>query len=489
MPSDADRERQRDLNLQSFDLVWTIVNEEAWEEEFDAAGWQAQRDRYRPRITLDSTREDLRKDLGEMLKWLNRSHFGILPEQLYEEWENAASDEEETSDSDQEDTETEEKAEATENDVEPESSSQQESEEEESAGTEDKKSKPKDGHIGFQIRLVERYPTVTRVFDGSDARAQGVLPGWRLVEVGGKSVADMVETIRESLIDSDESQLASYVGFVADQRLRGPSSAKLELLFHDADDQPRALKLKYTKLEGEQVTIAHLPPMTVQHAAREVVPGVGYFWFDGFFAPVQVNRDLRQALRIAQRGCGLVIDLRGNGGGLAAMAMGIGNPLVAEKASYLGTLRTKDTTLRFTLFPRARPYVGPVAVLIDECSASTAEFLAGGLQSLGRAKIFGTRSAGAALPSVITPLPNGDRFQHAFASYVDANNRSIEGRGVLPDVDLPLRREDLLAGQDAVLAAAIDWILHAADKAAETPAQKDEAGGPGVRRQTSERSP
>ena len=63
-----------------------------------------------------------------------------------------------------------------------------------------------------------------------------------------------------------------------------------------------------------------------------------------------------------------------------------------------------------------------------------------------------------ALPSLIDKLPNGDRFQYAFATYVDAKDRTLEGDGVTPDEKVTLSKDDLLSGKDAVLEAAIKWI-------------------------------
>jgi len=108
--------------------------------------------------------------------------------------------------------------------------------------------------------------------------------------------------------------------------------------------------------------------------------------------------------------------------------------------------------------PRLGAYAGPVAVLVDGLSVSCAEALAGGLQDLGRARLFGTRTAGMALQSAIERLPNGDVFQYVFASYRSAKGRLLEGNGVTPDVEAPPTRAALLRGEDAALQAALDWI-------------------------------
>jgi carboxyl-terminal processing protease len=158
---------------------------------------------------------------------------------------------------------------------------------------------------------------------------------------------------------------------------------------------------------------------------------------------------------------GLIIDLRGNGGGVAFLTIGMGGHLLADPALDLGTMRYRDTTLRLAVNPRNPRYDGPVAVLVDGLSASTSEFFAAGLQKHGRARIFGERTAGMALPSTWEELPNGDRMQFVTADYTDPSGARLEAAGVQPDQVCPLTREALLAGHDPVLEAALSWILSA----------------------------
>jgi carboxyl-terminal processing protease len=91
-------------------------------------------------------------------------------------------------------------------------------------------------------------------------------------------------------------------------------------------------------------------------------------------------------------------------------------------------------------------------------SASTSEFLAGGLKDLGRARIFGSRTAGAALIANVEKLPNGDGLSYAFANYISQGGEELEGVGVIPDVEVIPTREALLRGEDPALSAAIAWI-------------------------------
>jgi carboxyl-terminal processing protease len=125
---------------------------------------------------------------------------------------------------------------------------------------------------------------------------------------------------------------------------------------------------------------------------------------------------------------------------------------------------TRDGSLHFSLNPRPEPFTKPVAVLVDELSMSTSEILAGGLKDLARARIFGTKTPGAALPSRVDVLPNGDGFQYAFANYIAVGGKPLEGLGVTPDVETPVTRAALLAGRDPAVDAAVSWIRSQAKK-------------------------
>jgi carboxyl-terminal processing protease len=155
---------------------------------------------------------------------------------------------------------------------------------------------------------------------------------------------------------------------------------------------------------------------------------------------------------------GYIIDLRGNPGGIAVMANAISGWFVKDEGMKLGTMYQRDVELNFAVIPRLEAFTGPLAIIVDGASASTSEILAGGLQDAKRARIFGTRTAGAALPSVLEVLPTGDLFQFAIANYVSANGKELEGNGVTPDVIISHNRASLLKGQDAMLNAAANWI-------------------------------
>jgi carboxyl-terminal processing protease len=162
---------------------------------------------------------------------------------------------------------------------------------------------------------------------------------------------------------------------------------------------------------------------------------------------------------------GIIVDLRGNGGGVVGMIMGLAGHFLNERTS-LGTMRTRTTKLQIRANPRrvstrgtvVTPYDGPVAVLTDRLSGSASEVFAGGMQSIARVRVFGDTTLGGVLPASMDRLPNGDVLYHAFGEFETATGVRLEGRGVYPDQAVPLARANLLARRDAVLEAALDWI-------------------------------
>ena len=145
--------------------------------------------------------------------------------------------------------------------------------------------------------------------------------------------------------------------------------------------------------------------------------------------------------------------------------MGIAGHFLSERKP-LGIMKTRDAELRFAANPRlvtaggerVEPFAGPLAILVDDLTGSASECFAGGMQSLGRARVFGQTSMGQALPAFFARLPNGDVLIHATGDFVTANGTRLEGRGVVPDEPVSPSRRELLEGRDTTLAAALAWV-------------------------------
>jgi len=397
---------QRQLNLDSFDHVWTTVRDKHWDPQLGGLDWQAARQELRPQVEAAATMEQVREVLSLMLARLKESHFAIIPAQSYEELD---------------------------------------------GGGEEGQGSP-----GIDVRMVDGRALVFAVAPQSSAAARGVRPGWDIAGVEGKEIGPAASAIRESMAGSTMIELLQARSVTA--RLSGRIGAPVRVSFQDGSGRSRDLELDRSRPRGTPAQLGNLPALYFWVESRRVRPQIGYIQFNLFFEP----ETLIGAFREMVTGCGacrgLVIDLRGNPGGIGGLATGVAGWFIDQPGKQLGAMQTRDTRLNFAVFPRSEPFRGPLAILVDACSASTSEILAQGMKDLGRARIFGTRTAGAALPSVFERLPNGDGFQYAIANYVSAGGKSLEGAGVIPDEEIALLRRDLLEGRDAALEAAVSWI-------------------------------
>jgi carboxyl-terminal processing protease len=254
---------------------------------------------------------------------------------------------------------------------------------------------------------------------------------------------------------------------VVTERLRGQSGSAARLRFVDGRGVAQVRSVERRPETGDPVTVGALPTFFVRTGHERLrAPGgrtVGLIRFNVWMTPVDAA--FGAAMEEFRGADGIVIDLRGNPGGLAGMLMGISGYFLDQPLA-LGTMKTRDTELKFVANPRrvnaagdrVATYAGPLAILVDAMTGSASECFAGGMQALGRARVFGEPSMGQALPALFDRLPNGDVLLHAYGDFVTANGTRLEGRGVAPDEVAPLARVDLLAGRDRALEAAVAWI-------------------------------
>ncbi|MCA1615211.1 MAG: S41 family peptidase, partial [Acidobacteria bacterium] len=186
--------------------------------------------------------------------------------------------------------------------------------------------------------------------------------------------------------------------------------------------------------------------------ARRLASGFGYVKFRHWVSPAA--RRFREELWKMADAPGLVIDLRGNGGGQTDALLDIAGNFFAAP-TYYGGFRKRDGALdKYFTRRHARAYAAPVVVITDTRSASASETFALFMQEAGRAAVVGRQTAGSTNNARVRPMRGGGTLAYSVRAYVTPRGRNPEGEGVVPDEVVPLTLSDLRRGRDAALEAA-----------------------------------
>ncbi len=439
---------------ETFAAAWNIIADTHYDTNFNGLDWPQIRSEYEPQAAAATNAAALRRVIQAMLDRLGDSHMGIIPGEVAD-----------TLDPQQARQKKRSKAKRT-----PQPAGAPSAPGSDPADADaDNNPADEEGDCGFDVRWLAHAMVVSHVDPGSPAAEAGIKPGWVLQAVDDLPVSGDPAALPPRLARLGVELLKWTV---TQELLHGAPGSTVDLEFLDAADQPVKLRLCRRQAPGEKAKLGNLPVMQVHFQATSLAcppaTNVGHLRFNLFMIPVAAPFD--QAIDQFRRADGIILDLRGNLGGIAGMIMGLSGHFMKER-TLLGTMKTRTLSMDFHANPRlataagqpVEPFAGPLAILTDRLSASAAEVLAGGLQCTGRARVFGEPSAGQVLLAMFDRLPNGDVLLHAFADFVTADGTRLEARGVEPNEPVPLTRADLLAGRDPALEAALRWI--AAEKA------------------------
>jgi carboxyl-terminal processing protease len=171
--------------------------------------------------------------------------------------------------------------------------------------------------------------------------------------------------------------------------------------------------------------------------------------------------DLRAALRtrLAEEPAGLILDLRGNGGGYLTAAIDVASEFIGD--GVILTERFGDE--REEVYSADGDGLAldiPLVVLIDGGSASASEIVAGAIQDHGRGWLVGERSFGKGSVQNWHALDEGSgAVRVTIARWYTPDGRSIEDGGLLPDVEVAITEDDITAGVDPQLQRAVELLL------------------------------
>jgi carboxyl-terminal processing protease len=255
--------------------------------------------------------------------------------------------------------------------------------------------------VGLEVGIREHYPTVIAPIEGGPAWEAGIQTGDAIVKVDGRSTAD----------------------FSLDQvsgALRGPAGTRVKVtLMREGDPQDRDVDLT-----RREIVVTSVPVAFVTEG------GVGYVRISRFAEDTDAR--LREALvRLHGQGArSLVLDLRHNPGGLLDQAVDVTEHFVPKGSEVVST-RGRNAALNRRYFARedAPETHWPMAVLVDEGSASASEIVAGALQDLDRALVVGRTSFGKGSVQNLFSVPGGQAaVKLTTALYFTPSGRSIHRR-------------------------------------------------------------
>ncbi len=266
--------------------------------------------------------------------------------------------------------------------------------------------------IGISISMKDGFVTVVSPIEGTPAYRAGIKAGDRIIKADGEPTRDLRDAVK---------------------KMRGPKGTTVVItVIRGGEPEP----IEFTLVRDI------IPIESVKHSVLR--PGYGYIWITNF--QENTTRDLKAALEELEPGDiplkGLILDMRDNPGGLLNQAISV-TDLFLDKGTIL-TIKGRDEKNSKEYQAHADSYDRnyPIVVLINGGSASASEIVAGALQDHKRALLLGTTSFGKGSVQSVENLRDGYGLKLTIARYYTPSGRSIQAKGIEPDIELKYQAID-----------------------------------------------
>ena len=266
------------------------------------------------------------------------------------------------------------------------------------------------GGLGITIGMREGLLTVISPMEGTPAFRAGILPDDKIVEIDGET--------------TDKLDLSDAV-----KRLRGDPGTDVTIKVF----RPRIQKYKTFTLERAIINVPSVKD------ARILPGGIAYIRMLQFGQ--DTARDFQRELEnfVSQDAKAIVLDLRGNPGGLLTAAVEVAQPFLKRSDLIVFTRgRNGEVDHSYRARPRFKFPDIPMVVLINGASASASEIVAGALQDNHRAILVGEKSFGKGSVQTIIPQEGDTAIRLTTAKYYTPSERVIHDNGIEPDVVVPV---------------------------------------------------
>jgi carboxyl-terminal processing protease len=263
------------------------------------------------------------------------------------------------------------------------------------------------GGVGIEVDARGEWLTVIAPIEGGPAEAAGIKPGDEIVQIEGADAKGL--SLEKSV-----------------RMMRGEAGTKVEITIRRPSEGGKLYRVPLVRAE-----------IRVPSVAWDVLPdGVVYLRIKQF--QEKTHEELVDAIgkakgKIGGKILGVVLDMRRNPGGLVNQAVDVADEFL--ESGLIFSMRGQGKTLEETKASMGGALTSqPMAVLVDESSASAAELVAGALQDHHRAVIVGVQTFGKGSVQSIIELPGGAGLKLTTARYYTPSGRSIQAQGITPDV-------------------------------------------------------
>jgi len=269
------------------------------------------------------------------------------------------------------------------------------------------------GGLGIEIGIKDGLLTIIAPIEDTPAARAGLQAGDKIVRIEKESTKNM------NVMD-------------AVKRLRGEPGTKVTItIVRESVPEPKDYTITRELIRIKSVKSKALPD------------GIGYIRLTQFQqdSSQELNRALQEFLKAKGGLKGLVLDLRNNPGGLLDQAVRVADEFIDSGLIVYTDGRLEAQRTKYKAHKQGT-YTGfPIVVLVNAGSASASEIVAGALQDHGRAIIIGQRTFGKASVQTILPMEDGSALRLTTARYYTPNGRSIQARGIEPDIVVEDGRE------------------------------------------------
>ncbi|HEX9707755.1 MAG TPA: S41 family peptidase [Steroidobacteraceae bacterium] len=291
--------------------------------------------------------------------------------------------------------------------------------------------------IGVEVALESGVLSVIAPIDGSPAARAGIRPGDAILGIDGRALGN--------------GRLADAIASIRGE----PGTIVTLTIGRESAPQPLEFAIERALVSVHSVRFEMLEP------------GYGYLRISQFSE--MTGPDTGAAIREMQQKAGgklrgLVLDLRNNPGGVLDAAVEVSDVFLEEGVIVSAEGRSVESRFRMEAMAGDVSRGTPIAVLVNEGSASAAEIVAGALRDNGRAKLLGRRTFGKGSVQTVMPLEDGQALKLTTSRYFTPSGVSIHERGLEPDLPLPERPAAALEGEkplverDEDIRDAIAWL-------------------------------